>query len=400
MLIDTNDINSTISKLQSTTTQLEDAIKAIEEKKLNLELQSIYHNLGELLTKYVSKDLRRKELYQGDDVSQACNSLQDQYEQSKTSINRLQVSIEKEDQDLKRDRNIVSSIHKELLPQISAIGFNSIEEANSQILSQEEYEKIKWNKEELSRLITANTTEHNNLNKEIEELSKKDTKSDTPLDQLNTEITKLEKERDGISTEMGAIQSKLKRDNEDRARIAAKEKELELLNIESEKWSLMKKMIGDANGNTFANFAQGLTLQNLLVYANRRLKNLSDRYLLDMPSQDGALNIVDLYQGNIHRAVTTLSGGESFLISLALALSLSDMASRNVALDSLFIDEGFGTLDQETLEIAIDTLERLQSESQKTVGVISHVAALKERISVQIKLRKNAQGYSHLEVVG
>ena len=162
---------------------------------------------------------------------------------------------------------------------------------------------------------------------------------------------------------------------------------------------MMKKLIGDANGNNFANFAQGLTLQNLLVFANRRLKNLSDRYLLDKTSQEDTLNVIDQYQGNIRRAVSTLSGGESFLISLALALSLSDMASKTVSLDSLFIDEGFGTLDQETLEIAINTLEKLQSESQKTVGVISHVPALKERINVQIVLNKNPQGYSEIEII-
>jgi len=171
------------------------------------------------------------------------------------------------------------------------------------------------------------------------------------------------------------------------------------LKEKQEKWELLSKMIGDAKGNTFANFAQGLTLQNLLGYANRRLANLSDRYLLDRPFKDGELTVVDQYQGNTHRSVATLSGGESFLISLALALSLSDMASRNVRLESLFIDEGFGTLDQETLDIAMRTLEKLQSESQKTVGVISHVDTLKERINVQIQLEKNAQGYSSISIV-
>ena len=88
------------------------------------------------------------------------------------------------------------------------------------------------------------------------------------------------------------------------------------------------------------------------------------------------------------------------MISLALALSLSDMASKNVALGCLFIDEGFGTLDPDTLELAMTTLETLQSESQKTVGVISHVATLKERIDVQIQLDRNAQGLSSIKVVG
>jgi len=121
-------------------------------------------------------------------------------------------------------------------------------------------------------------------------------------------------------------------------KVKTRKKEITVLNQELKKWSLLNDLIGDSKGNNFANFAQGLTLQNLLVYANRRLENISDRYLLDKPEKDGALIVIDKYQGNISRSVTTLSGGESFLISLALALSLSDMASKRVALECLFID--------------------------------------------------------------
>ncbi|WP_157830289.1 SbcC/MukB-like Walker B domain-containing protein [Siphonobacter sp. SORGH_AS_0500] len=100
------------------------------------------------------------------------------------------------------------------------------------------------------------------------------------------------------------------------------------------------------------------------------------------------------------RAVSTLSGGETFLVSLALALGLSDMVSKNVRIESLFIDEGFGTLDPDTLEIALGTLEKLQAESNRMIGIISHVEALKERITTQIQLRKQASGFSEMEIVG
>jgi exonuclease SbcC len=104
--------------------------------------------------------------------------------------------------------------------------------------------------------------------------------------------------------------------------------------------------------------------------------------------------------GGMRRSVKTLSGGETFLMSLALALGLSDLASKNVEINSLFIDEGFGTLDPETLDVTLDTLERLQAESNKTIGIISHVSTLKERIQTQIVLDRNAQGYSQLKVIG
>jgi exonuclease SbcC len=103
--------------------------------------------------------------------------------------------------------------------------------------------------------------------------------------------------------------------------------------------------------------------------------------------------------GNAQRSVKTLSGGETFLLSLALSLSLSDIASRNNVIECLYIDEGFGTLDQETLEMAINTLENLQYQTRKSIGIISHVQSLKERIGTRIEISKNERGFSSFSVV-
>ena len=169
-------------------------------------------------------------------------------------------------------------------------------------------------------------------------------------------------------------------------------------------WKSMNDLIGDATGNKFSNFVQDLTLEQLIGFANKRLLEFSDRYLLDIPTAQEAeksdtLKIFDKYMGNARRSVKTLSGGETFLVSLAIAFALSDIAARNVKIESLFIDEGFGTLDPETLDQAITILEKMQNEGDKSVGVISHVSALKERITTQIKLEKGSLGYSTLEVV-
>ena len=136
--------------------------------------------------------------------------------------------------------------------------------------------------------------------------------------------------------------------------------------------------------------------------ANIRLADLSERYRLDTPveGEDDGLIAIDDHMGGQRRSVKTLSGGETFLISLSMALALSDLASRNVEIDSLFIDEGFGTLDPETLDQTLDTLERLQTESSKMIGIISHVESLKERIATQIRLERNGQGYSTLSISG
>ena len=146
-------------------------------------------------------------------------------------------------------------------------------------------------------------------------------------------------------------------------------------------------------------FAQSLTLAHLVNLANRHLQKLSDRYQLQ--KRQGAcveMDIVDRYQADAVRSLESLSGGETFLVSLALALGLSDLARRNHPIDSLFIDEGFGTLDADTLDTALAALETLQAGG-KTIGIISHVEALKERLTTQIQVRKNDSGNSTLAVI-
>ncbi len=163
-------------------------------------------------------------------------------------------------------------------------------------------------------------------------------------------------------------------------------------------WEHLNNLIGSAKGDKFRKYAQGLTLDNLVWLANRQLQSLYGRYQLRRKEQDElSLVVVDTWQGEIARDTKTLSGGESFLVSLALALALSDLVSHKTRIDSLFLDEGFGTLDPETLETALDALDSLNA-SGKMVGVISHVEALKERIPMQIHVYKEqGLGYSKLD---
>ncbi|MEG3002498.1 MAG: SbcC/MukB-like Walker B domain-containing protein, partial [Comamonas sp.] len=156
---------------------------------------------------------------------------------------------------------------------------------------------------------------------------------------------------------------------------------------------------GSAKGDKFRKFAQGLTLDHLLHLANRHLTRLHGRYLLRRkPTGELELDIVDSWQGDVARDTRTLSGGEAFLVSLALALALSDLVSHKTSIDSLFLDEGFGTLDGDTLEVALTALDALNA-SGKMIGIISHVEALKERIPAQIRVEKGGGvGYSRLVV--
>ncbi|MBX7211742.1 MAG: AAA family ATPase [Verrucomicrobiaceae bacterium] len=200
-------------------------------------------------------------------------------------------------------------------------------------------------------------------------------------------------------TELGSLEQQLKNDDDAKKRRDAGGAELQAAEAEALRWGRLKELIGSADGSKFSRFAQSLTLRQLIGLANEHLKVLAERYRLMAAEGDELdLRIVDLYQANVDRPMESLSGGESFLASLALALGLSELASRHHPIDSLFIDEGFGTLDSETLEIALSTLENLRSRG-KTIGLISHVDLLKERLTTQVRVVRCAGGTSRLEVV-
>jgi exonuclease SbcC len=138
----------------------------------------------------------------------------------------------------------------------------------------------------------------------------------------------------------------------------------------------------------------------MIGHANRQLQKMTDRYLLVRDdAQALELSVMDNYQAGEVRSAKNLSGGESFIVSLALALGLSQMASRNVRVDSLFLDEGFGTLDEDALDVALETLSGLQQDG-KVIGVISHVPALKERIATQIQVIPRTGGRSGISGPG
>lgn len=177
-------------------------------------------------------------------------------------------------------------------------------------------------------------------------------------------------------------------------------KGIEAQKKECMRWDTLRELIGSADGKKFRNFAQGLTFEMMTEHANRQLQKMTDRYLLIRDAVEPLeLNVIDNYQAGEVRSTKNLSGGESFIVSLALALGLSRMASRNVRVDSLFLDEGFGTLDDDALETALSTLAELQQDG-KLIGVISHVPALKERIGTQIQVSPETGGRSSLSGPG
>lgn len=220
------------------------------------------------------------------------------------------------------------------------------------------------------------------------------------LSSLESEIGALGERQQLMQREIGAIDRRLA----DNAEAGERKKEilcaLEVQKAECVRWDLLHELIGSADGKKYRNFAQGLTFDLLVAHANRQLASLNDRYLLthctDAPLE---ISVIDNYQAGEVRTAKNLSGGESFLVSLALALGLSQMVGKNIQAGSLFLDEGFGSLDEAALETALDALGCLK-QSGKLIVIISHVQALKERIGTRIQVSPVSGGKSRISGPG
>ncbi|WP_299142363.1 AAA family ATPase [uncultured Vibrio sp.] len=216
--------------------------------------------------------------------------------------------------------------------------------------------------------------------------------------QVEEAATECQNAQQSHATKIGAISANLETDRQNRSNQQDLFKQISEQQVEFDDISRLNSLIGSKNGDKFRKFAQGLTLENLVYLANKQLQRLHGRYELKRKADDGLeLQVLDTWQGDVTRDTKTLSGGESFLVSLALALALSDLVSYKNSIDSLFLDEGFGTLDSDTLDIALNALDNLNA-SGKMIGVISHVEALKERVPVQLKVTKHSGlGVSEME---
>lgn len=289
------------------------------------------------------------------------------------------------------------------------------DESLSKAISDSEFETLTTLKE--ANLSTETSTEFESLErklndrtaasdalskqaaKEVADLSGKQVLEGEAAEAFVRKQQEWKESRDILLQEQTTRRNTLATDDRNRKRKEESEKELQQDNESFAVWRRLKELIGSHDGAKFRRHAQSISLDILTRHANRHLVKLSDRYRI-CRDLTGELNleIEDLHQAGAKRPMASLSGGESFLASLALALGLSDLAGRTVRIDSLFIDEGFGTLDPDTLEVAIASLESLQQD-HKTVGVISHVDLLKERIGTQIMVEKLPGGVSEIRVV-
>lgn len=260
---------------------------------------------------------------------------------------------------------------------------------------------LKSRLDEIRKKLTASKSALEQREKDLKALvdSAPQMQENDTREHLQEETAGLEETSTRLNQQIGAIRHKLLLD-EQNCILFRKEKEKEKeLESACMKWENLYKLLGDNEGKKFKKIAQSFILSDLIRNANTYLGHLSGRYVLDNQSGSLTITVRDMYQGGAERSVNTLSGGESFLVSLALALGLSSLAANTLQVSTLFIDEGFGTLSAECLNTVMEALENLHQMGGKKVGIISHVEALRERIPVKIQLTRQGNSSSRVSIV-
>jgi exonuclease SbcC len=395
-----------VHTIEAAITELETSVKAINDlEKLvaaRTDLEDFKEVVDELASRSEEFSKAKSEVescYKGtnirkdcDELSQQLNNYNNEIQKSETNINAYKKRL----QELNRQQ---TEIEGSLSLVVLSFGYPDILSSFKDMLPGTEFNNLKQQLSDLKGKINnvKRLIESDNERKQQLVLRDDTTKLKEQLvEELNTTAQQIEQAKQNLTDYLAQ-----QRENESRKkRIEQLKQQVDSTRQANLKWELLNKYIGDATGKNFSTFAQSLTLKKLIILSNERLRKLNDRYLLDIPfeEEDDDLIIIDSYLGEERRSVKTLSGGETFIVSLALALALSDLASRNVKIESLYIDEGFGSLDPEALDTAISTLEQLQIESNKTIGIISHIDTLKERIETQIQLEKNSSGFSKIVI--
>jgi exonuclease SbcC len=332
--------------------------------------------------------------------------LEQQASAAETKLNQLTQQqttlvtlIEKDQQQLQPMQSELVIQEQLLLTKLAAANLVDENDFIAKRLSREEMAAIQRRQDDLNQQKIELNSRHQQsserlINEESQQLTTK------TISELQTEIVNTQTNYDEYNQQVGQLRGQLVANQQAQTQqkdiIELRDKQ----HLIAERFRRLHVLIGSSDGKKFRNFAQGLTFELVVKHANQQLQRMSDRYLL-MRDKEAPLelNVIDNYQGGEIRTTKNLSGGESFVISLALSLGLSQLSSNKVQVDSLFLDEGFGTLDEDALQTALDALDSLQRDG-KLIGIISHVGALKERINLQIQVEPLSGGVSKISGVG
>ena len=377
--------------------------------KLEHDLKKSREEREDLMRQHVSLSVSRRELYGEKNTDQEEKRLAKEVDQAGKAFEKAREEHARMGQDISALNEKISDLRKKthkralelasaeqnLAERIKKAGFEDETDYLSSCLSEEEREQLAKQEKALISEKTQLDARRNDKSAALA-VEREKHLTDQPLETVKGEIDTWDIDLKRIRIDIGGMIKGLNENKKLHERQQERMKNIDAQKTECVRWDDLHQLIGSADGKKFRNFAQGLTFEMMTAHANRQLTKMTDRYLLIRDeSQPLELNVIDNYQAGEIRSTKNLSGGESFIVSLALALGLSQMASRKVRVDSLFVDEGFGTLDEDALETALETLAGLRQDG-KLIGVISHVTALKERISTQIQVTAETGGRSTL----
>lgn len=388
------------------------AKQSTAQEQLN-QSASVVQNIAVMQAQIADKTSHRLQLFGDKDVQSEEQSWVTQLNKLKNTLNDLQIkhgtnttALQGAKENMHKTEQQISKITKLLTHDMSAFsnaltqaGFSTLQDFEAAILPQKTLEELSRLDEQLKQQISGLQSLLDEKNTKLKtETAQQLTTSD--LQELNSNSSILMEQMNQLSRESGTLEAQLKEDNRQKTAQAEHYRQINLQKSQLNRWEKLNDLIGSADGKKYRGFVQGITFEMLIAHANVQLQKLSDRYLLINNDSDPLeLNIMDNYQGGEVRTIKNLSGGESFIVSLSLALGLSAMSSQRVRIDSLFLDEGFGSLDEDSLEIALENLAALNNEG-KLIGIISHVPAIKERITNQIQVIPQTGGVSIITGIG
>lgn len=328
-----------------------------------------------------------------------CTRARQQQQQTLHELAKTQGLLDSTTEKIHQRAQLLQSAERQFSVELNTLGFDDEAHWHQALLSARERLTLREQAQALDKQLIELQANLVDRKKRFDQEQRKAI-SDQSMDQLLATLMTIDQNLSQIRDEISECKHTLERNALAHERHAEVRNEIETQRRECQRWRRLHDLIGSSDGKKFRNFAQGLTFDVMLSHANRRLAKMTDRYLLVRDRQEPlALNVIDNYQAGEIRSSKNLSGGESFIVSLTLALGLSSMSSNQVRVDSLFLDEGFGTLDEGALETALDVLSSLHQEG-KLIGVISHIPALKNRIACQVEVTPDHGGKSLLHGPG
>lgn len=390
-------VNELINAEQEKRYLLDECVQFEQWKPQAMQLLTEVKAYDQQYAEWTGLQEQLKTKYTGSDIEKDCREREERMQvmlRDRHTAAEQKIVAEKR---MAEQSQLLQTLTGSLESALTPLGFNGLADAKAKLIPEQTQKELVAQQQSLLRQLATRKAEWKGLREQWEQESAGDDAAIT-ADAQELEVGRLKVEVGRLVQQLDEKRAILIGDEQRQQQMAGYHAERKQLLDAIRPWEMLNKLIGDSTGNKFNNKAQELTLQHLLILANQRMKHLHSRYVLLEPQGDDDLRVADGYMGGEVRTVKSLSGGETFILSLALALGLSDLASRDIKIESLFVDEGFGSLDPETLEEAMSTLEQLQNESNKMVGIISHVESLKERIYTQIRLEKGNSGFSSLKI--